>query len=213
MPQKIIYSRSGIFQFLAALVAVLLLVSVLPATIVEKKSVEELVRGAEWIVEGSVRSVKSGHDRMGSIATFVEIQATRALRGPSKDEIVTFSIPGGEIGGRGFIIAGMPAFQAGEECLLFLTETSVRGVRVPVGLGQGHLRIATDPSTGLRRFTRELSGLDMLDIKTGRPVPLQGDTAFEYKTFHAGLEKLIKEDNARRSAAGVASKPATKGGK
>src|SRR5262249_1221127 len=63
-----------------------------------------------------------------------EAQASRAIR-----------LPGGVLpDGRGMVLPGLRALEPGEEVLLFLSKPDPVGMRVPIGLAQGTLRVETD---------------------------------------------------------------------
>jgi hypothetical protein len=54
----------------------------------------------------------------------------------------------------------MPVLAVGEEALLFLTAEGRTGLRMPVGLAQGRLRVVRAPD-GTKRLVRPASGLEL----------------------------------------------------
>ncbi|MBI3819187.1 MAG: hypothetical protein HY286_10885 [Planctomycetes bacterium] len=170
----------------------------LRATVVERKNLPDLVKASARIVEGKVTKTEACYDRMGGIATSVTIEVSHGIRGAKDAEKIEFKIIGGELGGRGLIVAGFPKFQVQDEMLLFLTEETVRGICVPVGLGQGKFNIQRDPKTGAKRISRDLAGLETIDPATGRTVSLGESAQFDYDTTIKNIEKLVLDDDAAR---------------
>jgi hypothetical protein len=77
-----------------------------------------------------------------------EPQAARAIR-----------LPGGVLpDGRGMVIPGLPGLAVGDEVILFLSKSDSTGMRMPIGLAQGRMRVAADPS-GRKRIVRDQEDL------------------------------------------------------
>jgi len=124
--------------------------------------VSEMVECADLVVEGRVHSCRVEEASPRRIETVVTLDVDRTFWGedlPSR----TIRLPGGVLeDGRGLVISGMPTVQPGEEVLLFLSAEGSSGVRVPVGLSQGKLRIETSLD-GRRALTRDPGELLVVD--------------------------------------------------
>ncbi|MFT6108010.1 MAG: molybdopterin-binding protein [Planctomycetota bacterium] len=137
---------------------------------------DETFSRSELVLQGTVVTGTSGETSKGEIFTDWIIDVERTFWGPGETER-TIRLPGGVLAtGRGTMIPGMPRLALGEEVVLFLTDESANGMRVPVGLSQGKYRIVTG-SDGSRmavqtgdhvslisaRSTRTVDGLEMMD--------------------------------------------------
>lgn len=127
-----------ISTILAALVAAavpLSALTVIPATF------DELVKESVAVVHGRVREVR-GHwtaDRR-SIESTVTLDVYDALKGAAT-ETATFTVPGGEAGGRILVLPGAPTFRSGDEVVVFL-RGQAPALPQPVGLSIGVYRVA-----------------------------------------------------------------------
>jgi len=129
-------------------------------------TVPELVECADLVLEGRVlpREVEQPSPRR--IETRLTLAVDRTFWGEDRAERVV-RLPGGVLEDEsGLVIPGMPAFAVGEEVLLFLSEEGSTGVRVPVGLSQGKLRVET-ALDGRRWLSRSQGDLSVLDPRTG----------------------------------------------
>lgn len=199
-------SRQRIVLGIFIICATLMIAGLVGATIVERKDSKDLVRSAEIIIEGKCLQKTVGYDRRGSIATTYSVEVAKALRAAKAGEIVKITFPGGEIDGRGLIIPGVPMLAVGEEFVIFLTEESQRGIRVPVGLAQGKFQIERDAKTGEKRLRRDLADLDIIDIKTGKKIDKLANQVFVYNDWMQQIEKLVAGDDAQKKAAEIAAK-------
>lgn len=119
---------------------------------------DELVERSSLVFEGRVLERRAVRSADGRIETELRLAADRHFVGAETPERVV-RVPGGVLpDGSGLLIPGMPRVAEGEELILFLTEPSATGSRMPVGLGQGKLRVVTDLS-GARVLVREPVGL------------------------------------------------------
>lgn len=141
-----------------------------------RMDLDEVFMRSEMVLEGSVATGKSGETAQGEIYTDWTINVDRTYWGDHEETRVV-RLPGGVLAdGRGMMIPGMPRLVMGEEIVLFLSEPSADGLRMPVGLSQGKYRIVT-ASDGAKtaiqtgdhvtlmsaRTTRSIDGLEMLD--------------------------------------------------
>ena len=121
----------------------------LGATVLVPAEFREIVSGSQIIVYGRIADVHAEwSDDRRSIDTIVSLEAATYLKG-GPGELVTFKVPGGQIGRYRNVMVGAPEFHAGEEAVLFL---SARGPSVAhvFGLSQGVFRVRVDSRTGKR---------------------------------------------------------------
>lgn len=115
--------------------------TVLPATF------DDLVRESDVVVYGRVVAVDGrwSADRR-TIESIVTLDALDHFKG-TVTGTTTFRVPGGEAGGRRLIVAGGPAFAAGDAVVVFL-RGQAPALPSPVGLSLGVYRVAPDPRSG-----------------------------------------------------------------
>ncbi len=162
------------------------------ASIVLKLDLPGLVERSEVIVEGRCVATRAHRDELGGIATEVSFRVEQGYRGAAAGRLIRFSVPGGELDGKAFVIPGVPVFRPGDEVLVFLTRETARGIRMPVGLGQGRLFIERDPATGARRLRRPLAHTHLIDPVTGQAVPEPPDEPIDYARFTADVRSLVE---------------------
>jgi len=101
-----------------------------------------LAHNASLIVEAhvlSARPVETG----GILQTEYVLEVSRTLAG-TDEPYRAVRLPGGvRDDGSGLLIPGMPQISEGESVLLFLTDESQNGMRMPVGLAQGKFGVVT----------------------------------------------------------------------
>jgi hypothetical protein len=132
-----------------ALALVLGLSAIVRATVLIPADLAELTADATAIVHGRVVDVRA--DWLAgrrAIETYVTVAAATYLKG-NLGETVTFRVPGGRLGAYRSFVVGAPAFDVGDEVILFLGS---HGPSVPyvLGLSQGLYRVRTDPASGRR---------------------------------------------------------------
>lgn len=147
---------------------------------VVRMDIEELARNAELVFDGRVLFARSFRDARGLVRTEYTVSvATSFAGGPQSTR--TFELPGGTLAdGSGLMIPGAPSLAVGEDVLLFLTRESASGLRVPVGLAQGKLRLVRD-GAGRAGLVRENADLTLVDPQTGAlsPAPVPAVLAYE----------------------------------
>jgi len=111
--------RIGHFVF--AVFLVLLCNPSIFATTVVAKSLPQVIKDSELIVDGTVQSVSSFRNKRGLICTKVQISVDQYLKGEKTDSIFELSVPGGIYEGKAMYLPGYPRFQKGEEAVLFLS--------------------------------------------------------------------------------------------
>lgn len=142
---------------LAFVIACLCAAPALHATVLMPAEFREIVSGSQVIVHGRVAEVRAEWVNSPSserrtarqrIDTIVTLQAGTYLKG-GPGEVVTFRVPGGQIGRYRSTTIGAPEFREGDEVVLFLRAD---GPAVPhvFGLSQGVFRVRRSPQTGER---------------------------------------------------------------
>lgn len=113
--------------------------TVLPATF------EELVHESTVVVYGHVVSVEGRWtwDRR-TIESVVTLDAVEHFKGTAT-QLTTFTVPGGEAGGRILVVPGAPSFRRGDAVIVFLRGRAP-AMPAPVGLSLGVYRVSAGPS-------------------------------------------------------------------
>lgn len=167
----------------AGLLAVLLIFLLPPsagATAVIRLAPEELAARSSLVGEGEVLSVRSVRSADGKkIVSRVRLRLDERWKGEEARE-VEIAVPGGTVGELTQIVQGMPAFEEGEEVLVFLERPVRETAYRVVGLAQGKFSVAEVPEQG-RFLIPNLEGLKLVDPRTGEaaspfvemPVPLE----------------------------------------
>lgn len=166
-----------------------------------RMDVPALVEGAEVVLEARVLSRRAVREPNGRIDTEYSLGVERTFLG---EELASRAIrlPGGVLpDGRGMIVPGLPGLSVGEDVVLFLSRAGASGMRVPVGLAQGKLRIVTDPR-GRRRLVRDQDGLELVDPRTGAIRAADGSAFFDYADVVARIEAASAAKRARIERAG-----------
>ncbi|HSC28258.1 MAG TPA: hypothetical protein VLD67_13350 [Vicinamibacterales bacterium] len=155
----------------APFIACLLLAPTLGATVLVPAPFDEVVAGSEIIAHVRVVDVRpewaDGRKRIDSVVT---VQVLSYLKGGTRPTLA-FKVPGGQIGRYRSLMVGAPAFQRGEEVVLFLV---AQGTAMPYvfGLNQGVFRVRQDPAS-LRRVVvpppRVASGAGPASVRRGSP--------------------------------------------
>lgn len=198
----------GIFVLAFALAATLSL-AVVEAGTARKLDLAGLVDRSELVVEGRVLGSETTLDAHGRPATRYTLAVARTFRG-AQTTLRDVVLPGGVLSdGRGLVLPGMPTLVQGEEALLFLSEESRAGLRFPVGLSQGRLRIVTAPN-GARRLLREHGDLELVDDRGRALPPLPQQETFDYATVVAQVEAACA---ARAAAEREAEQRRARGGR
>jgi hypothetical protein len=143
----------------AALALFLLAAAPAAATVLVPADMTELAREAAVIVRGRVVSVQAVWTAgRRSIETVVTLEVAEALKGAPGRE-VSLRVPGGELGRYRSVMVGAPAFQEGQEVIVFL------GGRAPqlsylLGLGQGVYRVRRLGAAGVAMVSPPLALAD-----------------------------------------------------
>jgi hypothetical protein len=155
-----------------------------------RMDVEGLVEHAELVLEARVRTSEPVVAANGMIETEYLLDVNRTFEGA--DQLTqTVRLPGGVLPtGKGLLLPGMPSLVPGEDVILFLTEASESGLRMPVGLAQGKLRVETDLS-GNKQLTRRQGTLSMVDPNTGQMLESGGHQIYDYAATIARIHAAV----------------------
>jgi len=168
-----------------------------------RMELSQLVDAADLIVEGEVLSERSRVNASGLIETEYVLRVDRTFYGEPLDLRIV-RMPGGVLpDGRGLMLAGMPELERGEDVLLFLSAAGSTGMRMPVGLAQGKLRVVAGEK-GVRRLVRDQSGLELVDPATGRVRPAPSGVVLDYAATVARIQAGVAARKARELSPAVA---------
>ena len=137
----------------ALLASILAISSALLGATLQSKSLEQLVREADLIIQGRVQAVTPGSK--GTFTTSVVVSVQDQWKG-TKRKTVRLILPRGSEGGITQEVPGLPTFRVGEEVILFLVRESRGGYEILAGK-QGKFSIQTDLQTG-KQFVEDLTG-------------------------------------------------------
>lgn len=110
------------------------------AAVAVPATVERLAREADAVVQGRVERLESRWASDGRhIHTLVTLRTGRVLRGAAGERVV-LRVAGGEVGDVGQRVDAAPAFEEGEEAVVFLRREA-RGTYLVHGMAQGKFRV------------------------------------------------------------------------
>lgn len=177
--------RDRLFALLAHALVGLWLVPMVNATTVIPPAFEELVNESDYIVHATVKAVASewreDHGRR-FIVTKVDLEILEVINGVPPS-ILTLEMLGGQVGNEVMVVEGFPAFQAGQEDILFVRGNgkqicplfAVMHGRYPIHRGKdGHAHVLRGNRTPLRG-TNEVS----LPMESGREAGLPQWTSLD----------------------------------
>jgi len=191
------------------LCAIVLVPAFARATSVRALDFQTLTKNADVIAHGQVVALASqwASDRNG-IDTVVTVLVSDYLKGNLGAQIV-FRVPGGKIGRLRSVTAGAPAFEEGEDVIVFLAASGPAFPRI-VGFNQGVFRVRVDQGSGARVVASPL-----LAGEVTTPTPLvRGDlsrAAVSLQQFQARVQSALQQEarSARpASSAAVVGKAA-----
>jgi hypothetical protein len=125
---------------------------------------ESAVARADLVVEGRVASSTCVANARGRIETRCTLALSRTFFRASGDAGPTLELrlPGGVLpDGRGLVIPGLPTLAVGDEVVLVLSPESRAGLRLPIGLAQGVLRVVR-AADGSRRLSRDARATELV---------------------------------------------------
>lgn len=152
--------------------------------------VSQLAERADLVLEARVLSASAALGAGNLVETEVVLDVERTLYGVH-EPTRSVHLPGGLLpNGNGLLLPGMPSLQPGEDVLLFLSEASDSGVRMPVGLSQGKFRVETNLS-GARRLRRSHGSLTTVPAGGGALWDSTGDEVFDYAATLAEVHAAL----------------------
>ena len=194
-------SRAALASLLVAGSLLLAYTHAAPAAVgtTVRMDVEDLVDGADLVLEGRVASAVASLAEDGRwIETRYGLAVERTWLGEELG-VRDVHLPGGVLAdGSGMVVPGMPSLCVGERVVLFLTEPGPTGVRMPVGLAQGKMRIVAAPggralavtdASGATLVETEAHGIDLIHVR-------------DYAAVVAEIEAASARKRARTSARG-----------
>ncbi len=153
---------------------VILLASHLAASTVTPLSLREVSTRASRVTAGRVERVTARRDsQSGRIVSRIEIAEARALAGQTPGRF-SFEMVGGTAEGIRQWIAGFPAFEAGDQVVLFLAQDTTTPLGPTVGLWQGVFFVQKDAggqeiiTDHARRPLVEIRGEELVRGPAGR---------------------------------------------
>lgn len=192
------------FRLLPAIIgpvlALLLAVSPVYASIVQGLDLEELVANADRIVLGRVLLSESFPRPDGQIATWHRIAVKRELRGhaPAEAEVIVETL-GGQLGDLGMRVEGEPSFEVGERVIVFIRDGGPYTAFRPVGMGQGVMRVRREQ--GVDTVTQNRDGL--LLMRRGAKGGLEPSPGALPRKEPLETLLLTLEDLVARNAGGI----------
>ena len=148
-----------------------------------------LTRNASLIVEGRVLSTATV-EVDGLLQTEYLLEVERTFEGQDESYRVV-RLPGGvREDGSGMLLAGMPRIEPGDQSLLFLSEESHNGMRMPVGLAQGKFD-GVELAGGRKSLVRDASEVTLLNPVTGKTAHADGRTILDYAQVVAEIEAAL----------------------
>jgi hypothetical protein len=167
----------------------------LPGTAV-RLGVPDLVQRSDLCLEGRVTAARAILEPGKRIDTEYTISVERTFWGEAQASRA-IRLPGGVLpDGRGMAIPGLPSLAVGDDVLLFLSKPDALGMRMPIGLAQGTMKVATDRA-GKKRIVRDSSGLAIAGAD-GKTRPADDAAVLEYAAVLAEIDAAVA---ARRAAA------------
>jgi hypothetical protein len=140
------------------ILAVLLGASRSSATTFENVTTAELADRAEVVAVVTCESCRPEMDRQsGLVFTRVRLSLLEELKGSAGGSTMELLLVGGELDGVRTVVAGMPVFRAGEECILLLGKRNRAGHPTVVAARRGMVRLARDKQ-GTRFLRDAVSG-------------------------------------------------------
>jgi hypothetical protein len=160
-------------SFAAAAVALLVAVPAM-ATIVKSLSLEDMVKEADVIVQGTVvQRTMSWNDERTRIYTVTDVRVADVLKGPvHAGETIHVRQLGGTVDGISQSIPGNAKLSPNEEVVLFLDRDEQKPLHYIVGMAQG--KFTVDRTAAQPSVVRQLDGLALAEVENGHVKGLQG---------------------------------------
>lgn len=112
-------------------------------------SIEDLGKGSQLVLHGTVVSKSCLRDSAGRIYTRAELEIKEVWKGNYSSNRISLVHSGGTLGDQRAWVSGQVEYQVGEECVVFAV-LNPRGDAVAFGMKQGKYGIFKDVTTGKR---------------------------------------------------------------
>jgi hypothetical protein len=151
-----------------AIALLLVFVTICHATTVQRLTIEDLVKKADSIVQGTVRSSRTQWSSNGKIIlTTYTFEVEEAIKGKPGRSIELTTV-GGQVGDITLHVAGMPAFRTGERAIVFVERSGAYSTIT--GLGQGKFTVANG------EIFNQVEGLHFPDGQSPRELRMPADS-------------------------------------
>lgn len=120
-------------------------------------SVEEMTKGADLVVLGTVESKSCQRDGQGRIYTKVELSPKEVWKGKWDKEALTVVQGGGILGEERVVVSGQVEYGIGEEVVVFLVFNKQKEA-VTLGMTQGKFHIWADKPGGVKEAANPFHG-------------------------------------------------------
>jgi hypothetical protein len=187
-------------SYYLALLLVVATVAPLPAAVVERMTLEDLVARSPIIVHARVERTSAAWDDLtGVIWTHTELVLQEGLKG-RPGNLIRVSEPGGVVGEVGQSVEGMPRFIPGEEVVVFLYRTP-QGLWRVRGLGQGKFTVLRNSPNSDPVVRSNLAGLTVAESGHLTPLSSISNTVngMAFNDFKTTVRALVdRGSNAKR---------------
>ncbi len=119
------------------------------ASMVVRMSFDQVVNGAELIIEGTVLSKETRLSPIGGRPfTYFKIDIIDVVKGDYPDPTIEIGYMGGQVGGLTLKVSDMRMPEIGESGIYFIETLGQQQVHPLIGWQQGHYRVIINPQTG-----------------------------------------------------------------
>jgi hypothetical protein len=157
------------------------------ATTLARLSLDQLAAGADAVARVRCASAESRWEN-GSIWTVTTAEVVETMKGSLTHEI-SVRLPGGRVGHLTASVDGTPKFHAGDEAILFLSESRAGGYTV-AGWIEGTFRISRDVRTGRETVTQDSGAYAVFD-PAARTFRSDGIRRMPLEEFRARVEAAV----------------------
>ncbi|NUN68738.1 MAG: hypothetical protein HUU02_03405 [Bacteroidetes bacterium] len=161
-------------------------------------NIEQLVRDAGTIIDGTVTGTRTGKDpESGLLVTWVTMNVNESFHG-AVNGTITFKQYGGEADGLANYPKHLPRYAQGERSILFLTAPSSIGMQSPVGMQQGKFMIVQEGTakTVVRNLTKNPSLFTGLTVGKSlakrAPASLEEDGTMDVEEFTSLVRSYVQ---------------------
>ena len=159
------------------------------ATIVPKMDLPTLVANADSILQGKVEAIEVRmDDKLHLPFTWVRVRVDDPLKGPRTQTVFVRHV-GGKAPGSPYTVmaSGMPHFEMGDNVIVFLRDLhDGSNAYQVVGLNQGKYEVFGEVAVA------QISGVELLDPKTGRMLPTGYLETAPVDAFKAKIRELVR---------------------